>query len=174
MSAEQEHDNPSPVPSPARRGALPRPVALLFGGILLATAVYFIFFHAPSPAPISSQARLPLGSEEQAYAEKLQFGNLAMSRAENFLRQEVTILSGDVLNSGDRSLRAIEVTIVFQDEMQQIALRETRPLFAPAAPPLNPGKSAKFEISFDHVPASWNMQIPSVRVSGLEFARAKQ
>ena len=94
-----------------------------------------------------------------------------MSRAESFLNQEVTYLAGDVLNSGDRAVSGIEATIEFQDEMQQIALRETRPVLFGSSALLLPGKTAHFEISFDHVPPSWNMQLPTVKVAGLQFAR---
>ena len=165
--------NPStPLPEPG--GPLRRPLTIFAVVLVLAVAAYLIFFHSPSPPPVSSAPHLPFGPEEQSYAAKLQFADFSMSRAENFLHQEVTILSGAVVNSGDRSVRSIEVTIVFQDDMQQIVLRETRPVFAPNAPPLEPGKSASFDISFDHVPPSWNMQVPSVRVSGLEFGSPKR
>jgi hypothetical protein len=101
----------------------------------------------------------------------LQFENFEMSRAESFLNQEVTYLAGDVLNSGDRTLTGIEATIEFQDYMKQIALRETRPILFGATAALPPGKTAHFEVSFDHVPSSWNMQLPTVQVAGLQFAR---
>ena len=173
MATTSADANPStPLPEPG--GPLRRPLTVGAAVLVLAAAVYLIFFHSPSPPPVSSAPHLPFGPEEQSYAAKLEFANFSMSRAENFLHQEVTILSGAVVNSGERSVRSIEVTIVFQDDMQQIVLRETRPVFAPNAPPLEPGKSASFDISFDHVPPSWNMQVPSVRVSGLEFGSPKR
>ncbi len=158
---------------PPAEGFPRRPAFILAAVAVLAVAAYFVFFHSTEPVPVKPAAHLPFGPEEQAYAGKIQFGNFAMSRAENFLNQEVTILSGDAVNTGDLALRGIEVTIEFQNDMQQIILRETRLLFAASAPPLEPGKSAHFDISFDHVPPSWNMQTPSVRVSGLRFAKAK-
>lgn len=171
--ATSSNTNPAaPLPEPG--GSFRRPLIILAGALVSAVAAYLIFFHTPAPLPVSSAHHLPFGPEEQAYAEKLQFGNLSMSRAENFLHQEVTILSGQVLNSGDRPVRAIEVTVIFQDDMQQIVLRETRPVFAPNTPPVAPGQSMSFDISFDHVPISWNMQVPSVHVSGLEFAPLKR
>jgi hypothetical protein len=161
----------SPPPEPS--GLLRKPITLFLAAIVLAAAVYLVFFHSPAPAPAPATSRLPFGPAEQAYAAQLKVGNLAMSQAENFLNQEVKILSGDILNSGDRPLKGIEATITFQDEMQQIALREVRPLFLQAATPLEPGKTAHFDISFDHVPPSWNMQMPSLRISGMEFARQR-
>jgi hypothetical protein len=164
----------SPLPTPEKEpvGILRHPAVIAVATLLSVAALYLLFFRGPAPvvAPSGEQRRLPFGDTEKAYAAKLQFGNFEMSRAESFLNQEVTYLAGDVLNAGDRTLTGIEVTVQFQDQMNQIALRENRPaLFGPTAQ-LPPGKTAHFEISFDHVPPSWNMQLPTVRVSGLKFA----
>jgi hypothetical protein len=109
------------------------------------------------------------GPAEQAYAKQIQLENITLSRAENFLHQEVTTLSGEFVNGGDRALRRIEVTIEFFDDMNQIALRETRSALAPGAPPLAPGERRSFEVSFEHISSSWNGQPPVVRVTGLQF-----
>lgn len=161
----------SPQPEPEKAGGPFRHpavigIATLFG----LAAFYLLFFRGPAPSPSAMQSRFPFGAVEQAYAPKLQFENFEMSRAENFIHQEVTYLAGDVLNSGDRTLSGIEATVEFQDDMKQIALRETRPILFGATALLPPGKTVHFEISFDHVPPSWNMQLPSVRVAGLQFA----
>ena len=163
----------SPLQKPEQRDGLVlgHPLAIAAATLVGLAAFYLLFFRGPAPTP-SAQTRFPFGSQEQAYAPKLQFGNFEMSRAESFLNQEVTYLAGDVLNSGDRTLSGIEATIEFQDDMKQIALRETRPILFGVSAALPPGKSAHFEISFDHVPSSWNMQLPTVRVAGLQFARA--
>jgi len=151
-----------------------RPLIAAIAAVVLAASIYLVFFHAPAPSPRPAVPQLPFGPEEQAYAGKLQFGNLAMSRAENFLHQEVTIMSGEVANTGGRPVQAIDATITFQDDMQQIVLRETRSLLRPGAAPLEPGKTVSFEISFDHVPPSWNVQTPSVRVVGVQLAGNKR
>jgi hypothetical protein len=166
MENDLEKTNPSEGPVP--RTFLRNPLVLAAGAIVLALAAYFLLIKTPAPST-PPQAHLPFGPREQAYVPKLQFGNFAMSRAENFLHQEVTIISGDVLNTGDRTIRAAEVTLTFQDDMSQIVLRDERPLFAPQTPALAPGKSYHFEISFDHIPPSWNVQVPSVRVTGLQL-----
>jgi hypothetical protein len=164
----------SPLPNPEKPDGmiLRHPLAIAAATLLSLAAVYLLFFRGPAPTPAVDQTRFPFGPAEQAYAAKLQFGNFAMSRAESFLNQEVTYLSGDVLNSGDRALTGIEATIEFQDDMKQIALRETRPVLFGVSAILPPGKTANFEVSFDHVPRSWNMQMPTVRVAGLQFARS--
>lgn len=163
---------PLPAPNDQDGMMLRHPLAIAAATLLALVAMYLVLFRGPAPNPSVLQTRFPFGPPEQAYAPKLQFGNFEMSRAESFLNQEVTYLAGDVTNTGERAISGIEATIQFQDSMNQIALRETRPVLFGSSALLPPGKTAHFEISFDHVPPSWNMQLPSVRVAGLQFARA--
>jgi hypothetical protein len=118
----------------------------------------------------AQQVHPPFGPEERAYAAKIAIENLSLSRAENFLHQEVTTLAGDLVNNGERSLREIELTVEFVDDMNQIALRETRLALTSANPPLGPGERRAFDVSFEHIPTSWNRQQPVVRITGLLFA----
>jgi hypothetical protein len=52
-------------------------------------------------------------------------------------------------------------------------LRESRLAVNSASPPVAPSERRAFEVSFEHIPTSWNMQLPVVRVSGLRFDSAK-
>jgi hypothetical protein len=137
--------------------------------LIIVAALYFWPGRQSPPGAAPRGPRLSFGPAEQAYAPKIGFENIALSRAENFLHQEVTTVSGELVNSGDRSLLGVEVTIEFFDDMNQIALRETRSVFAPGTPALAPGERRDFEVSFEHIPSSWNMQQPVVRVTGLQF-----
>jgi hypothetical protein len=119
------------------------------------------------------EKHLPFGPAEQAYAPKLQIEDLSLSRAENFLNQEVTTLSGRLINAGDLSLANVEVNIEFSDQFGQNVLRESRSLFLQPAPPLAPGEQRAFEASFEHIPYTWNVQQPRVRVSGILFTAKK-
>jgi hypothetical protein len=116
----------------------------------------------------------PFGPEERAYASKIAIESVALSRAENFLHQEVTILAGELVNTGERTLREVEVTVEFHDDMNQIALRESRLAINSASPPFGPRARRSFDVSFEHIPTSWNMQQPAVRVTGLLFASSTQ
>jgi hypothetical protein len=131
---------------------------------------YFLFAGPKSQLVVRNRSRLPFGAAEQAYAPKLQIENVTLSRAENFAHQEITSLSAGLLNTGDRWLKAVEITVEFSDELPQVILRESRVLFGGASAPLPPGGRREFEVSFEHVPSSWNMQQPSVAISGIEFA----
>ncbi len=120
------------------------------------------------------EPHLPFGSAEQGYAVNLQIENLALRRAENFLNQEVTTLAGSIKNAGDLQLVNVELTVEFSDELGQVVLRESRAVFAAQASPFAPGERRDFEISFEHVPSSWNIQQPLVRVSGMLFTSKKE
>ena len=86
-------------------------------------------------------------------------------------RVEIATLTADLVNAGSRSLRGVEVTITFADGMDQIALRESRAVVVPPSPALAAGERRQFDIAFEHIPTSWNMQQPIVRITGLEFAQ---
>ena len=104
---------------------------------------------------------------EQTYAERIHFLNVQMARATNFLNQEFTYVAGTISNDGTRTLRALEVTLEFHDPMNQVVLRETQRLIGRSEQPLDGGQRRNFQITLDHVPATWDQQYPSIRASGL-------
>lgn len=120
------------------------------------------------------ESHLPFGAPEQAYAPKIQVEDLTLSRAENFLHQEVTMLAGRLTNGGNLTLSNVELTVEFSDELGQVVLREFRAVFSSQAAPFAPGERRDIEVSFEHIPSSWNIQKPVVRVSGILFASNKE
>lgn len=145
------------------------------GAATIAIALVILMWPDAGRKPASSRraAHLPFGGAEQAYAPKVQVENLALSRAENFLNQEVTTLSGRLTNAGNLSLANVEVNIEFSDQFGQNVLRESRALFVQPASPMAPGERRDFEVSFEHIPYTWNVQQPVVRVSGIQFTSNK-
>src|SRR5271163_1882080 len=130
------------------------------------------WFHGDQPSGAkrhlnASGAQLLFGPAEQTYAAQIHIENINMSRAENFLHQEVTTLAGEIVNTGNLTLQGVELTVEFSDELHQVVLRESRSVLDP--PPLVPGARREFEISFEHVPDSWNLQQPSVTVTALRL-----
>lgn len=162
-----------PTKTPQSVGSNRRPLLASFLVILAGVSSYFLLFRSPNPRPQNS-ARLSFGPEEQAYSPNIHLGNFKMQEATNFLNQDVKILLGDVLNAGNTTVLAIDATIEYRDGLDQIALRETRPLLPPSPEGLKPGQVAQFELSFDHVPNSWNYQMPKVMVSGLKLTENKK
>ena len=161
-------------PDPEQRK--PLPLNILLGAlVVVAIALSFWFaFKAPGGSSRIAQPNVsaPMSPAEQAYARNIQIENIALSRAENFIHQEVTILNADAVNAGSRSVAALIVTVEFFDDLHQVVLRESRSVLA-APSPLAPGQRRTITISFDRVPASWNLQQPSVQVSYLQLDALK-
>jgi hypothetical protein len=154
------------------------PATILIGAIVMvaiALSVWFLLKPPADPGAIVLQTTVPLkmGTAELEYAKNIKVENLALSRAENFLHQEVTTLAGEVVNGGSQSLLGVMLTIEFHDSMNQIVLRETRSVLGVRATALAPGEHRPFEIAFDNIPASWNMQQPTLRVARLQLANTK-
>jgi hypothetical protein len=144
-------------------------IALVAAGALALLVVVFFYLFSSGPHSGSGRkAHPPFGPEEESYAPSVEFRHFSMSRAENFIHQEVTMLSGEVSNAGGRPLAEIELTIEFHDSLHQVVLRENRRLLGAAL--LAPNQQRSFTISFEHIPNDWNRQIPAVRVTGLKFA----
>lgn len=136
-------------------------VLLLAAGLVLAT--HFAKRHGTG-AP--SQG-LPFGPVEQAYAGSIHFDGIQMSRSSNLLNEEFTYVNGTLSNDGSRTLRGLDVAIEFRDPFGQLVLRDTERLVQPASPPVPPGQQRDFQVTLEHVPAEWNQQLPSIRVTGL-------
>ncbi len=154
------------------------PTAILLGLLVLAAAAFSLWHFlkiSEGPAPRAPQAKLPaqMSSAEAAYVQNVRIENIALSRAENFIHQEVTILNADAVNAGPQSIATLGVTVEFLDDLQQVVLRENRALPGTPPAPLAPGQSRRFAISFDRVPPSWNMRQPSVQVTYLRLAPLK-
>jgi hypothetical protein len=141
--------------------------------VVICLAAFYFLPGRQSPSRGEVVVHPPFGPAERAYASSLRVENLSLSRAENFLHQEVTILSGELVNGGDRNLAEIELTVEFFDELNQAVLRESRLILAPPAQPLAAAERRAFEISFEHIPTSWNMQLPAGHVTGVLFALPK-
>jgi len=155
----------------------PLPLNILLGAlVVVAIALSFWFaFKTPSGGSsrgVPSTISVPMTPAEQAYAKNIQIENIALSRAENFIHQEVTILNADAVNAGSQSVVALIVTVEFFDDLHQVVLRESRSVLSSAGA-LAPGQRRTLTISFDRVPAGWNLQQPSVQVTYLQFATLK-
>lgn len=136
-------------------------VLLLLGGLLLLN-------RSLQPKRSVAAAKLPFGAEEQAYAGRIHFQNLALSHANNFLNQEFTYVTGTVSNDDVKVVRALQVTVEFHDPFNQVILRQSDRLIEPTDQPLGPKQQRSFQVTIEQrLPAEWNQQDPSIRVSGL-------
>jgi hypothetical protein len=166
--------NPDTAEENAKTSVITLGIAAL---VVLAVAASLWFLFEPlenkkGPAG-GGTAGSKMGDAEQEYAKNLRFENIGLSRAENFLHQEVTTLNGELVNAGAQPVQKVLVTAEFSDDLNQVVLRETRGVLGAPPVALAPGERRAFEIAFEHVPSSWNRQQPSLRVALLELPSKK-
>lgn len=143
------------------------PFLLIGAGVVVLLLGLLTWFGRQPARHAPVEARLPFGATEQAYAAKVKFENLKLSRFANLLHQVVTYLSGDVVNQGNRTIADLQVRVEFRNARNQVVLRET--VTALGSPPsaVAPGGRRSFQLGFEDVPDDWNVQVPGVRVTGL-------
>ena len=154
----QSSEEPSRLPATFLVGIVL--VLLMVGGAVL-------WSHYSVPAPNEEDKPLPVNPEAQAYFPQIHFLEPKMSRAANFLNQEVTYIFGTVENGGDRKVKQIEITLEFHDPFNQVVLRDRQRLFLPSTPPMLPGQQRDFQVPYEHISAEWNNVYPTIRVTGL-------
>ena len=147
------------------------PIAFLIGIVIVALLVgaALLYSRYSSSSDSDVEKPLPMGVEEQSYAPNIHFLEPKMSRAANFLNQEVTYVFFTVENAGTRRVQNIEVTVEFHDPFNQVILRDKQRLFLPNAPPFEPEQKRDVQIPYEHIPPQWNNGFPSVVVSGLSL-----
>jgi hypothetical protein len=132
---------------------------LVVGGVYLAITKF--------QTPIPAERHLTLSEAERGVAEKILFSDIHLSRATNMLGHVLTYVAGSVTNESARTVRDIEVRVEFRDTLNQVVLRESLRLWGKNPAPLVAGEKREFQLTFEHVPADWNLRPPDIRVTGL-------
>ena len=135
-------------------------VLILGGGLAL-------LMRTTQPRGPAAAPQLPFSPQEQAYAGRIRFLGIRMAHSTNFLNQEFTFVAGTILNGGGRAIVALQITIEFHDQFNQVILRDSERLIMPPAPPIPAGQPRDFQVILERIPSDWNRQYPSIRVTGL-------
>ena len=171
---QQSFENPESQESKPKSSRLTLWIGAILGAAIL-LSLWFLFEPLPNRKSVVEDAvAIKMNPVEQDYAKRIEVGNIAVSRAENFLHQEVTILSGELYNGGPERVLNLSLTAEFFDSTNQLVLTQTRNVLAGPQAALAPGEHRSFEISFEQVPNSWNMQSPTVRIARLRLNPQKQ
>jgi hypothetical protein len=136
--------------------------------MLVLTAVVVFFWHSRGAAELSASTAMPTG-EQKAYFPKLEFADEHMSAAENFLGASVTYLDARVANKGTKTVRRLDVDLTFFDTLNQVVLHDRAHPVTSRTPPLKPGESRAFRITFEHMPADWNQAAPIITPAYVQF-----
>ncbi len=107
-------------------------------------------------------AKSPPTPEEKAYLQDLQFATGRVEAARNFLGHTVTTFQSQVTNKGKKTVLYIEINLTFYDiDGKTVEQKKAYPVGG-ATPPLNPGETRPFQVSFDQVPDLWNQAPPKI------------
>jgi hypothetical protein len=145
-------------------------IILLVGvAMLVLTAVVVFFWHSHGAAEMATNASTFPTEEEKAYVTQLEVTDVRMSAAENFLGASVTYLDARVTNKGTKTVRRLGFDLTFVDTLNQVVLRERARPVTQRTPPLKPGESRAFRVTFEHMPADWNQAAPSIVPAYVQF-----
>ena len=133
------------------------------------TAAAVFFWHSRGAARVAAEASTIPTEEQRAYFPQLEFTDVHMSAAENFLGASVTYLDARVRNKGSRSVLRLDVDLTFVDTLNQVVLRERVRPVTRRTPPLKPGEGRAFRVTFEHMPAEWNLAAPTMTPVYLQF-----
>jgi Protein of unknown function (DUF2393) len=159
---------------PAEGGGIP-PVAWGVAGLVVLVAMIVLLLagrHKTVP-PTTVQ---PLAE----YAASLPTSQLAMSESTSLSGGKSTYIDGRIQNTGNRTVTGVTVQVIFRNDEAMppqintvpLALVRTREPYVDTQPvsaaPLKPGDGRDFRLIFESIPANWNMQLPEIRVIGVE------
>ena len=115
-----------------------------------------------------------------AYAAKLPLSQLAMSESTSLSGGKSTFVDGHIKNTGNATVTGITVQVLFgnaegsapQIDTMPLTLIRTRQPYIDTQPvsasPLKPGDERDFRLIFESIPQNWNMEMPEVRVVGVD------
>jgi len=164
----------SRAPQAPERNWLPLIVAAAVV-VVVAAVVVLVLEHGKTRATVT-----PISAVPDAYAASLPISGLAMSESSNLAGGKVTYLDGHIANTGNRTVTAITVQVLFRSFAHEVAQNETQPLklirirqpyidLEPvSAAPLAPGAERDFRLIFDAVSPDWDGAYPEIRVLHVE------
>jgi hypothetical protein len=152
------------------RGISTLQIILIVGAAMFAlTALVVFLWHSHGGAELSGGGRVLPTEEQKAYFPQLEFSDVHMSAAQNFLGSSVTYLDARVTNKGTKTVRRLDLDLTFVDTLNQVVLRERAHPVTGRTPPLKPGESRAFRVTFEHIPVDWNQAPPTMAPVYVQF-----
>jgi hypothetical protein len=169
MSSHPTTPFASPPPERAGFNLVPWAIA---GLVVLIVVGALVFTGHSKPAP-PANAILPL----DPYAPSLAISSPQMSESTSLSGGKSTYIDGHVKNTGDKTVTAATVQVLFANDMALPPQIETLPLtlirtHEPyvdtqpiSAAPLAPGDEREFRLIFEDLNSNWNQQLPQIHVT---------
>ena len=143
---------------------LSAPVVIGIIAVLLAggAAAYLTFGPkpAPPPAPVLTQ-------EAKDYLANLKLSDVGLQAAESYINSSLVEILGKVSNTGNRSVKLVQVNCVFRNVYGQAVRRELATVVGKGG--LKPGETKPFRLAFENPPQGWNQAMPDLVIAQIQF-----
>ena len=145
---------------------------VLVGGIAL-----YVRFHPAtprSPSAVNIPDVLRAGDTNfEYYKTKIRIEDVKASLGINYNNSRIAMISGTILNDGDRRLEALELHVTLFDMWGKFSKERTifavRPGVGFNPKPMEPLERRTFNISLEGVEYYWNPKEISLEISGLKY-----
>ncbi len=132
---------------------------LLVGG----AAAYLTFGPKPAPPPPPV-----LTQEAKDYLQNLKLSDVGLQAAESYINSSLVEVLGKVGNTGNRTVKLVQVNCVFRNVYGQPIRRELATVVGKNGP-LKPGETKPFRLAFENPPTGWNQDIPLLVIAQIQF-----
>lgn len=139
------------------------PLVIVAALIPIVAGVWWYFdreANRPAPKPL-------LTAEAREYVKNLKLAGVEMKATANYTGAAIIEITGQITNSGDKTVSRIELNCVFYDTMGQVVLRERVPIVKTL---LKPGETRAFRLPFEGLSENWNRAMPQLVIAQITFA----
>lgn len=161
---------------PPAGGGVPAVVWAIAALVVLLVVVGMVLAgHHKSSGPDATNVQ-PLNP----YAAHLPLSGFAMSESTSISGGKYTYIDGHIKNTGSSTITGITVQVLFGNAEGTAPHIETMPLTlirmrqpyidtqSVSSAPLKPGDERDFRLIFESIPENWNMEMPEVRIVGVQ------
>ena len=147
--------------------------------LILGTVFSSIYFQKKTPAqPGATAAEVagllrPGNTDFEYYKTKIQIENVKAVLGINFNKGRIAMISGTIVNDGDRKLEALELHISLYDVWGKVSKERTafalRPKSGYSSKPIEPLERRRFSIGVESVEYYWDPKQISYEITGLRY-----
>lgn len=115
----------------------------------------------PPPPPVLTQ-------EAKDYLPNLKLSDVGLQAAESYINSSLVEVLGKVTNTGNRTVKLVQVNCVFRSVYRKPIYREMATVVGKFGP-LKPGETKPFRLAFENPPQGWNQDMPDLVIAQIQF-----
>lgn len=154
-------------------------VTAVLAVLILGVAFSFIYFQKTTPEESGSITvevpgmLRPGNTDFEYYRTKIQIENVKAVLGISYNRTRTAMISGTILNDGDRQLDALELHVTLYDVWGKVSKERTafalRPGSGYSSKPMEPLEKRRFSIGVESVEYYWDPKQITYEITGLRY-----